>query len=415
MKVLMVSYSATKGGAAKAAFRAFASVKDKIRVDFVTVDQLYTSNGIYRASMFQRIVHLFKRVVEYAFVIALWKRKEGKRSINFFSSNYVENVIANGDYDIIHLHWINNNTLSIKALTRAATAHAIVITLHDAWFFLGVDHLVSSAKQATEVGVGTALIAQIRARVDNYVRRTKKFFFKGCNRLCVIAPSRHVKFLAESSAALGFAHVHVVPNPIPLDIGMLVNRAMQSSVASAEFVIAFPMFNPFNNSNKGCRIGIEALSLFIELAGGAKPEIRVVSFGDYYEDLTGLGVTHEHLGYVRNQTELYDVFRRANVSLVPSLFESFGQVAAESICNGTPVVAFQTSGHLDIIEHKVTGYLALPGDVVDLAKGILWHFQLLDGNRALIMKKCIDSGANFSSDKVGERLLDIYELVLRQE
>ena len=55
---------------------------------------------------------------------------------------------------------------------------------------------------------------------------------------------------------------------------------------------------------------------------------------------------------------------------MPSRIEAFGQTAIESMACSTPVVAFGATGLLDIINHKVNGYLAIPFQSEDLAKGI---------------------------------------------
>jgi glycosyltransferase involved in cell wall biosynthesis len=73
-------------------------------------------------------------------------------------------------------------------------------------------------------------------------------------------------------------------------------------------------------------------------------------------------------------------YTAADVLCVPSLQESFGQVASEGMACGTPVVAFATSGLLDIVDHLTTGYLAKPFDVVDFANGI--DYVLSDKIRA---------------------------------
>jgi len=58
--------------------------------------------------------------------------------------------------------------------------------------------------------------------------------------------------------------------------------------------------------------------------------------------------------------------------VVPSRGEAFGQTASEAQSCGTPAVAFDTSGLRDIVDHKVTGYIAKAFESSDLAKVIEW-------------------------------------------
>ena len=56
-------------------------------------------------------------------------------------------------------------------------------------------------------------------------------------------------------------------------------------------------------------------------------------------------------------TELAKIYSSADLCLVPSRYETFSQVTLESISVGTPVVAFDLSGPVDIIEQDKTGSL----------------------------------------------------------
>lgn len=58
--------------------------------------------------------------------------------------------------------------------------------------------------------------------------------------------------------------------------------------------------------------------------------------------------------------------------VVPSRHEAFGQTTSEAHACGTPVIAFNTGGLPDIVEHQRTGYLAKAFDTRDLAAGIAW-------------------------------------------
>jgi glycosyltransferase involved in cell wall biosynthesis len=56
--------------------------------------------------------------------------------------------------------------------------------------------------------------------------------------------------------------------------------------------------------------------------------------------------------------------------VVPSRIESFSQTASEAQACGTPVVAFATSGLLDVVEDGVSGLLAEPYDTTALGAAI---------------------------------------------
>ena len=60
----------------------------------------------------------------------------------------------------------------------------------------------------------------------------------------------------------------------------------------------------------------------------------------------------------------------ADVSVVPSLFEPFGIVALEAMAAKSPVVASDTGGLSEIIEHDVTGVKVYPNNPDSLAWGI---------------------------------------------
>ena len=64
------------------------------------------------------------------------------------------------------------------------------------------------------------------------------------------------------------------------------------------------------------------------------------------------------IGRINEQAELALVYSTSSCVVVPSLVESFGQVAAEAASCGVPVVCFDTSGLRDIVIDNVTGFVA---------------------------------------------------------
>jgi glycosyltransferase involved in cell wall biosynthesis len=82
-----------------------------------------------------------------------------------------------------------------------------------------------------------------------------------------------------------------------------------------------------------------------------------------------------HLGRITNDRLLSVIYSAADVFVMPSLQESFGQTITESMACGTPVVGFNTGGIPDMVRPGVTGELAKVGDAVALTHAIS---QLLD-------------------------------------
>jgi len=98
--------------------------------------------------------------------------------------------------------------------------------------------------------------------------------------------------------------------------------------------------------------------------------------------------------------------------LVPSRQEAFGQVAVEAMACGTPVVAFGHTGLLDIIDHKVNGYLAQPLDTSDLAKGIEWILNA-DNSDVLSLHAREKVLSTFESHLVSKQYIELYNKLLK--
>src|SRR5438132_10890857 len=68
-----------------------------------------------------------------------------------------------------------------------------------------------------------------------------------------------------------------------------------------------------------------------------------------------------YLGMLNDDISMALTYSAANVTLVPSVQEGFGQTALEAMSCGTPVVTFKGIGTCDIVAHRQNGYLAAHG------------------------------------------------------
>jgi glycosyltransferase involved in cell wall biosynthesis len=120
----------------------------------------------------------------------------------------------------------------------------------------------------------------------------------------------------------------------------------------------------------------KGLQTLLAAARGVDVRIDVVGSGWWQpaaEELAGkLGVDdrvtfHGWLG----PAEVEELYRRSTVVAVPSLWpEPFGMVGPEAMAQGRPVIASDTGGIPDWLDHERTGLLVQPGDEQQLADAL---------------------------------------------
>jgi hypothetical protein len=79
-------------------------------------------------------------------------------------------------------------------------------------------------------------------------------------------------------------------------------------------------------------------------------------------------------GRVENQS-LAEFYSRATATIIPSHREEFGIVAVEAMMCGCPVIASETGGLANIVEHGKTGILFPPDDALALAAAIAGYLR----------------------------------------
>jgi glycosyltransferase involved in cell wall biosynthesis len=163
------------------------------------------------------------------------------------------------------------------------------------------------------------------------------------------------------------------------------------------------------NKQKGIEVLLHALSRLPDTSIG----LDVIGDGDdraSLEELAralGLGDRVRWHGALP-QPKLADFYRSAAALVVPSVGEGLGLVAVEAQLCETPVIAFDSGGLPDVVQHDRTGILVQAIDAAALAAALVSLFERDDRGAALGAAARLHALATFAPESVARRYADVY-------
>ena len=142
-----------------------------------------------------------------------------------------------------------------------------------------------------------------------------------------------------------------------------------------------------------------------------KGDIQILTFGKKLNSEFNFdNIEVKNYSHISDNLTLRLLYSAADVCLIPSRFEAFGQVALESISCGTPCVSFKNTGTNEIIDHKENGYLAEYEDIDDFKDGIDF---ILNNNSINFYENCISKAKDFSYEKISDKYVNLYKRILK--
>ncbi|MDJ0732792.1 MAG: glycosyltransferase family 4 protein [Nostocaceae cyanobacterium] len=373
MKILHLSTSDIEGGAARAAYRLHKGLQNLGE----------TSQMLVRAkSSVDKTVIAQKNILTKLGPPAsgLPLKFYPKRHRSMFSSQWFPDAIAPQvkqiNPDIIHLHWICNGFVQIETLAKFKKP--LVWTLHDMWAFTGGCHYTQECdRYLNSCGNCPQLKSNKNRDLSSFVWTRKAKAWKNLN-LTIVSPSVWLGECAKSSSVFQNLRVEVIPHGLDLEKYKPIEKEIARKLLNLPQDKRLVLFGTSPGTTGDKRKGFYLLQPAVQhlSQSGWENQLELVVFGGSKpENPIDLGFKTHYLGQFHDDISLALVYSAADVMVVPSIQEAFGQTASESLACGTPVVAFAATGLKDIVDHQQNGYLAQPFEVEDLAQGIAWILE----------------------------------------
>jgi glycogen(starch) synthase len=225
----------------------------------------------------------------------------------------------------------------------------------------------------------------------------------------IIAPTQAIRERVGLDWRLDPARIHVIPNPVDADDVQRAGRAEPPVELPRRFLAFVARAEP--------RKGAEVLADSLRTALAGAPDVHAVFVGGgtpaAFERLRRLagpvGDRVHFLDHLSRDAALA-VVARAELVVLPSLWENFSNSALEALALGRPLIATHVGGFPEFIEENRTGWLVPPGDALLLGAAIAARLADPAGARE-VGAQAAASMTQLAPDLIAQSLLTVFEQV----
>ncbi len=304
--------------------------------------------------------------------------------------------------DIVHLRNLHGNYINLPILLTYLTQEniAVVITLHDCWFFTGhCCYFIDSNCNKWKKGCGNCpelhqwnkslFFDRTHSNIED-----KKKLFGAIKNLAVIGVSKWITDFVNDSILKNARIIRPIYNWIDTEIFYPRNtKSLREKYADDNKKVILGVSHVWNRQ--------KGLDDFISLAK-LLPKYKIILVGRIDSNLK-LPQNIITPGRIENVNQLAEFYSLADVFFNPSRRETFGKVTAEALSCGTPVVAYNATATPELVPPQC-GELIEIGNIEDAAKSIRSVLDRKDIN-ANCRKFALET---FEKEMLVQRMIDLY-------
>lgn len=416
MRILHLSTLDYSGGAARAAFRLHKGLIRQAVDSQMFVRNKYSHDEaviVYKYPKgFEKIFYKYRQnQIEAAFNSYCQSRPLNQE---LFSDD--RSALRTGFFkqfpeaDIYHLHW-TSGFVDLPYFFKKVNK-PLVWTLHDMFPFTGGCHYSNGCeKYETHCNRCPQLGSDSDKDLSYSIWARKSKAISGFNKRIIIRADSH--WLANEARKsslfkdLDIDTIHYgieTEEFIPRD-KFACRKALNIPDNSRVIVFGAP---GIDNPRKGFNQLLEALLKLRNIYSN----LFLLSFGSGTL-AANIGIPNLHLGNVGNNHLLSLIYNCADVFVIPSLQEAFGQTALEAMSCRVPVAGFNTGGIPDMVENGLTGYLAETSDAEGLTDAINQILKLDKNEYIKMADNCREKVlTRFTLSYQADKYIEVYQNLL---
>ncbi|QCJ71833.1 glycosyl transferase [Providencia heimbachae] len=415
MKILHISHSDLRGGAARAAYRLhLAQLSADIESRMLVRNKLSDSWTIQGpSSILEKGLNQLRPSLGNQI-----NKLQRSHNTNFHSGNWLPSnwakKINSSNADIVNLHWIAGETMSIQDIGNIKKP--IVWTLHDMWPFCGTEHVTGyeyNARWKTGYFFNNRGSLEKGIDLDRLAWRQKVKAWKK-QVMHIVAPSHWMAECAKSSLLFQNYSVEVIPNALNLNVYRPLDKNYSRHILNLpnnKEIILFGAMGGGKDNNKGYDLLLKALN-YLSISKNHNDILCVIFGQSEPEYLPDIPFETKWLGHINDDVTLALLYNSATVMIVPSRQENLPQTATEAQACGIPVIAFDTTGIKDVIEHQKTGYLVKPFDTMELAQAMKWILENVNVQDQLGKNAREKALKSWNEEIIAKKYINIYNKII---
>jgi glycosyltransferase involved in cell wall biosynthesis len=320
-------------------------------------------------------------------------------------------TLNESDADIVNMHWINSEMLSISDISRIRKP--LVWTLHDMWAFCGNEHYTNEERWREGYWSSNRSADEKALDLNRWTWNRKRRHWK--TSFQIVTPSHWLADCVKKSFLFKDWPVTVIPNAIDTNFWKPVNQTLARQILNLPLNVPIILFGAGGGTSNP-RKGFDLLEKSLLCLGKSIDNLELVVFGQSKSTkLPDFGFPVHFVGKLHDELSLKIVYSAADLMAIPSRQDNLPNTGLEAQSCGIPIVCFNTGGLEDIVDHRQSGYLAKPFDIDEFAKGIVWILEEPERLQRLKIHSRNNAVHRWAYPIVGRAYSQLYQSILYDE